>query len=731
MTDEALLALIAQYERTSLGSETASGATIGNLSSKEVGSFTTLEIERYDALNDYFARDYEASGHGSKIVLPELRDTIEWMMPQLMRLFLSSRTPCVFDPEGPDDVQRAQRETEAVNHVFMRLNDGPTVVYDYIKDSLLLRNSYVRVETCEEDTVEEETYSGLTEVALTQLLSDKGDEKVEIVGQREYTCDVPPPLDAPIGTPTQQVPCFDVKIRIKTRKKRVNVECLPPEEIRVAAGTRTTNLDKSHFVAHIIEKTRSELIQEGFDRDIVNSAQPGRPNWLDLDALARDQAVDELQQTDPEFASQKVQFRSVTIKVDFDGDGIAERRQVAVIGDKIADNEIVEECPIASGSPMRMPHRHSGISMHDLLKDIQRIKSELARRALDGLKQSIAGRMGVDWKNCNLTDLLTWRPNGVVRTNGPPQQVLMPLTSENHVVDQAMPFMQYVDQWRQFRTGVGDQAIGLDPDALQDVTKGGQLAAMSAASLKIEMIARLLAEGLKDVFLKIHSNLIRHQDEPMSFQLGNEWVQENPQMWKKRTRVSPNVGLGSGNREEARANLAMLNAMQEKAAAMGLISPQNVYNTFKMGVALLGYEHPEQFAMNPQSKEYAQAQAQRQQEPPDPRIQAAQINAQSGLQQEQMRQQGKVIQLQGEVQKAQIDAATAREHAQAQLLHEAIQNREDRSVEMAGNDASMAMNVLQTLGKLLAPIIAAQYKQDPSANAGEVMREDIQALEGR
>ena len=725
MTEEELLQIIAEYERASLGSETASGASVGSLSPTTTATLTTLEIDRYDALNTYFARPFgNETENASAVVIPELRDTVEWIKPQLMRIFLSPRAPCVFDPEGPNDVAQAQQETEAVNHVFMRLNDGPMVIHDYLTDALLLRNGYIRTRVVEEDSVREETYSGLDQMGLTELLSDKGDEKVEVIGQREYPCDVTPPLG--VNAPTQQVTCFDVRLRLTGKRKRILVECVPPEELRIAAGTRGTNLDLSPFVAQITERSRSELIKEGIDPQIVNKAQPGRPNWMDLDALARDQVVDQLQINDPaEFASQKVQFRSVTIQCDYDGDGVAERRQVLIVGDKIAENEIIEECPLSCGVPKRMPHRHTGISLHDELKDIQLIKSELARKALDGLRLSIAGRIGVDWKNCNLTDLMTWRANGVVRTNGPPSNVLMPLTQPNNVMDQAVPFMQYVDTWRTMRTGVGEHTMGVDADALQDVTKGGQLAAMSAASLKIEMIARLLAEGLKDVFLKIHALLIRHQDEPMAFQMGAQWTKEDPSKWRKRTRVSANVGLGSGNREEARANLAMLTGMQEKIAQMGLIGPQQAYNTFKMGVALLGYEHPEQFAMDPNSPEFKKTQ--QNPPPPDPRIAAAQIQGQTAMAKENAETQREVLRLQAQMQHANRDATLQQQQTDAQMAHETIQGHADRQQAISQEQSQTFI----ALAKILAQIVSSQLKQDPGVNAGAVLRQDVQSLEGR
>jgi len=719
MSDEELLQLIGELERAALGSETASGTTTGVIPGNSQAQLNTLEVDRWYALNAYYGRPLgNEVENSSQVVSPDIRDTIEWIMPQAMRIFVA-KPPCVFDPEGPDDVDKAQQETEAVNHVFMRLNPGFFIIQDYVKDALLLRNGYIRSRVVEEEETEEENYSGLNQVMLTQLLSDKDDEEVEVIGQREYTIDVPPPLDAPPGAPAQEAQVFDVKLRITKKRKRIVVEAIPPEKLRIASGTRSsTNLDDCRFVCHLDDnKTRSDLIKEGYDADIVNNMQSGKPSWLSMDELARDVVVDQMSIDDPaEFASQKIEFRSVTIIVDFDGDGIAERRQVLIGGDKILENEPIEECPISAGVSKRMPHRHTGLSLFDELYDIQVIKSELARQGLNSLRLSNNGRVAVDWKNCNLSDLMTSRAGGVVRTNGPPGNVLMPLTQPSNIMDQVVPMMQYVDTWRAMRTGVGEHTMGLDADALQDVTKGGQLAAMSAATLKIEMMVRLLAEGLKDVFLKIHALLMRHQDEPMQLQLGKQWVQVDPRQWKKRTRVSVNVGLGSGNREEARQNMMLLGNMMKEAAALGLVGPQQGFNFAKMGVSLLGFEHPEDFVMDPKSPEFQQMQAQKAQQPPDPRIAAAQINAKT----QQMKSQT-------DLQIAQGDQQVDKMRVQAEMAHEALQNREDRHVEMSKTDAKLFTD----LAKILSTIVASQLKGDESADAGAVLRRDVQSLEGR
>ncbi|MDE2101727.1 MAG: hypothetical protein KGL39_31060 [Patescibacteria group bacterium] len=735
MTEEELLNLIAQHEKAALGSPVAAGATVGTTYYNSASTMTTLEIDRFNALNMYFARPLgNEVENSSSYVSPDLRDTIEWIKPQLMRVFVASGTPCVFDPEGEQDVEQAQVETEAVNHVFMKQNPGYDIIHDYITDGMLLRNGYTKTWLEEKQQTKTENYTGLTQDEVTELLADKEDEKVEVLEQREYPVDMPqasmqalqPPTQP--GMPRQPLPpvtVFDIKLRRTKKVKHIRVACVPPEEMLVAA-TAQRNMDECAYACHKTEKPRSDLIDQGYDPDVINSASPGRPNWMEMDALARDVVVDQMSVENPADKSmQALEVRDVAIRVDWDGDGIAELRHVLIVGEKIIENEELEESPFASGVPKRMPHRHTGLSLYDELADIQVIKSELIRQGLNNLRLANNGRTAVDWKNCNLTDLMNSRAGGVVRTNGPPGNVIMPFTHPSNLMEQVLPMIQEVDHWREFRTGVGKDTVGLDADALQNVTKGGQLAGLAAAGLKIEMIARNLAEGLKDTFLKIHALMVRHQDQAMQFQLRGKWVTVNPKDWRERTRVSANVGLGSGTREEARANLMLLEQMQEKIAQMGLIGPKQAYETFVMGAHLLGYEQPERFAMDPSSQEYQQFRQQNP-PPPNPAVQAAQIRAQAVTTQAQAGVAKAQSQANADIAKAQAQLAHDAQQNHNQMAHDALQGAQDRQVQMAQQDSAM----WQTLVRALAPIIAAQLKQDPSVNAGEVLAQDVRSAGG-
>src|SRR5579863_7339694 len=208
MSDDSLLALIGQYERASLGSSTAVGPSVGGNIKPAGQTMTTLEIDRYNALNAYFGRPMGNEVEDrSQIVLPELRDTVEWIMPTLMRMFLGSGKPVQFDPEAPGDEDQAEQETEVVNHVFMRQNDGFFVLHDMFKDALLLRNGYVTAYWSKKTKTSVERYTGLDEGAVTMLMQDakaKGDE-IKIIEQDEKNGIVIGPM-GPNGQPGQPQP---------------------------------------------------------------------------------------------------------------------------------------------------------------------------------------------------------------------------------------------------------------------------------------------------------------------------------------------------------------------------------------------------------------------------------------------------------------------------------------------------------------------------------------------
>ncbi|MBR8343066.1 hypothetical protein KDX40_04850 [Burkholderia ambifaria] len=713
MSETELLALIGQYERASLGSSVSVGPSVGGNIKPAGQTMTTLEIDRYNALNAYFARPMGNEVEDrSQIVLPELRDTVEWIMPTLMRMFVGAGKPVQFDPETPGDEDQAEIETEVVNWVFMRQNPGFMILHDFFKDALLLRNGYVNSYWCKKTKTGVENYTGLGQDELTQLMLDaksKGDE-IEVLDHSERIDTVIQPNGQPM-----QYPCFDIRIRRTSQTGQVKVECVPPEEMRVSPQARH-GLDESPFTQHMRTMSRTEAKELGFDAATVDAITVARPEWLDLISLARNEVTDQLSEENPtDPASQLIDVRTNYIRVDFDGDGLAEFRRVVVGGDRILENEEIEECSFSYCSPIRMPHRHIGISYYDLLNDLQVIKTTLFRQALDNIYISNNQRTAVNWRKVNVQDLIVSRPGGIIRVDGPVGDNIMPFVQPSNLMQQILPAMEYCDLQREMRTGIGKDTMGVDADALQDVTKGGQLAAMSAAAMKVELVARLLAEGVKDVFQKIHNLLRRHQNEPMTVMLTNrQWLTANPAEWRERTELIPNVGLGSGNREEARANVMLLGQAQKELAQFGLVGPKQAYNTFRKMTHLLGFENATEFAMDPDSPEYQHMMQQRSHQPQDPRIAAAQMKVQSDQAIANTR-----------LQTEQVKAQAEQQQAQAEVLHGAQQSAQDRDIQMA----QINSQEWQTVVKIIGQIVASQLKQNAAADAGAIVNHDVSEVQ--
>jgi hypothetical protein len=298
------------------------------------------------------------------------------------------------------------------------------------------------------------------------------------------------------------------------------------------------------------------------------------------------------------------------------------------------------------------------------------------------------------------------------------------LETPSNMIEQVLPAMDYMDKIRSSRTGLGPNMAGLDVDELQNVTKGGQLAAMSSASLKIELVARLLAEGVKEIFTKIHGCLMRHQEGPMNLELSGKWVQVDPSQWRRRTKVNVNVGLGSGNREELRANLMMLGQAQGAVAQLGLVGPKQAYATFKQMAEALGFNQPEQFAMDPDSPEYqAHMQAMAQQpHPPDPKVQVAQIKAQTDQQMGQLDLKRDQIKAQSQQQIEQMRLQADQSKAQGQLEHAALSTHSDRQMQQKEQENAMALKLVQVIGAIIAQQIKGQQE-----NAGELLRQDFES----
>jgi hypothetical protein len=688
MDNRQLLALINLHERNALGS--SSSAT--NIATQGTTSqYGAVDVERAQAMDYYHGRPLGNEVEGrSQVVSQEVRDTIEWAMPQIMRMFVSSKTMVRFDPEGPQDEAEAQQVTDGVNYVMMRQNNGTIVLHDFFKDALMLKNGYVKVYYEKEDVVQFDNYTGLSPDALTYIVGEieKTGDKADIAAQETL--------------PDQTL---SVRIKRTTKRKRYKLDCIATEDMRIAPDTGD-DLQASAFVAHVVRKTRSEWKALGYD---VASEPADNSARINIQQIARSDTVDELSPNEAgsDKSMEIVEGLECYMRVDWDGDGYAELRKILKAPGKIVSNEPLDEIPIAYCVPVRMPHRHLGISYFDLLKDLQDIKTTLIRQALDNTYLVNNGRPVYNQDTVNAQDLMLGRPGGGIRVKGPVQGQVDWMTPPD-IAGPLLGVINYCDTMKAQRTGISAATQGLDPDTLQETTAKAYTVALNAATAKVELIARMLAEGVKQIAVLLQNLLIRHQDKPMMIQLRDQWVQIDPTTWRKHYSCSVNVGLGTGSRDEMRSNLMLLGQVQQAAAQAGVVSPDNVFALASEMAETLGFPIPGRYFTDPKSPQFQQMQQQKAQHGPDPKVQAAQITAQGHQQAAQIKTQGDMAKVNAEAQMKQQDlmlkAQIEQQKADAHL-----------SAAQQGNQASVItayLNAKQKHDEALMNLISQSQQND-------------------
>jgi hypothetical protein len=633
LTDDELLSLIDTYAGQSYGWDK------GQLSTERA-----LAIARYNS--EPYGDEQEGR---SKLVSSEIRDTVETVIPQLQRIFLSGDNICEFDPETPDDVGRAKQESRYVNWVIQQRNSAYQVFGTWFRDALLCKNGYVKAWWEERSDVSLESYQGLSD---EQLMMVQQDEAVQITALTSYPAQgmpQPAPLPQAMGQAGQIQPpapmLHDIQVRRMKTRGFVRVDNVPCEEMLVHQSTRGLDLQDALYVEHRTSKTLSEIRQMGYDVEDHEAGTLDESASM-IEPQARDR-FNEIQtfltQESSDPAARVATFREVWVRVDQDGDGVAELRKLCLINRRILANDETDIVPVACITPVIQPHRHVGYGYYDFLKDIESARTAMIRAYFDNLYLANNGRMAVNVEKVNLDDLLVSRPGGIIRVDGDPTQNIMPVT---HPVmgDAALSGMNFLDTWKKNATGVMADSQTLSADVLNNSTATGISQAISVWQARVEGVARCFAEtGITDIFRIIHALTLKHATGEEKFQIGGEWIAVDPREWVKRTSLTVTVGLGTGSKETKMAFLQQLAMMQQQGLQIGIAQPQNIYETAMELVKEMGYKDGERFWTDPRKSPPPPPQK-------DPMVQAQEIKTQGELQQSNMKHQSEAQQFQAELQ---------------------------------------------------------------------------------
>jgi len=509
----------------------------------------------------------------SEFISTDVRESILFMLPSIMRTFFGTKKVVEFVPKGPEDIQLAEQQTDYINYIIQQKNNGFQVLYDAFKDALVRKTGFVKVFW--DDSVQATTheYTGLDPQSYQALIIDKDVEIVEESSVTESITTLDPVSGEEI---TQEIPTsYDLTIRRLKEKNQVCIEAIPPEEVLISRHAR--NLESASYVAHRMIKSVSDLVAMGYDQEEVEQHAGYGGSAVDPEAFEEIEArnpFDNMVYPDRNDAGGKdVLYVEHYLFYDFDGDGIDERVRVCSIGNglHVVNVEPWDELPICMFCPDPEPHTAIGSCPADYLKPIQAAKSQIMRDTLDSLGHSIFPRMGIVEGQVNIDDVLNTDIGQPIRMRAPGmvQPFAVPFVGK-----EAFPVLGYLDEAKENRTGVSKASAGLNADALQSSTSQAVSATMSGAQGRVELICRHFAEGgLKDMFKTVNNLVIKHQNAQDVYRLNNKFVPVDPRYWDNDKDIVVNVAISKSSDQEKFSVLQ--NVAQKQEQIMQLLGPQN------------------------------------------------------------------------------------------------------------------------------------------------------------
>lgn len=641
--------------------------------------------ERVRALEYYRGemKDTPSDVGRSKVVSRDVRVTIKKVMPSIMRTIFGGDSVVEYMPVAEGDDLGAEQATDYVNHIVVPEADVRRAVQDAVHDALLIKNGVLKWWWEERQCVKFSRHSGLTDDAFAVLA---GDAEVEVVehSEREEVM--------PDGTP---VLVHDCKIKRTTTERGVKVGAVPRERFLIHPDA--LSIPESRLVGEKTTLTRSDLVAMGYDRELVYKLSGATDD--DYEEAVRRDFVATGDEADP--ANEDVDYYDLYVRVDADGDGIAELRHICFAGGLNEKNVLIDEecdevqfCDIAC---QRQPHQWEGWSLADDLMDIQQVKTVLLRQTLDNIywqnnPQPVMQQGGVTNPDAVFNPEFG-KP--IIVRDGTDARAAYSVQQVPFVAQQSFAMMEYLDGEARDRTGVSDASGGLPPDALQNMTATASALIEQAGIGQTEMLVRTIADGLRVFFRGVLRLIVRHQDAPRTVRLRDEWVQFDPRQWDAEMDCAVNVGLGAGTRERDMAVMTQVMSIQQQLlAGFGpdnpFVKPENVYAALSRLVESAGLKTPGLYFTEPDPQE-VQAKLDAMKNQPSPEMEKVKAQAQA----EQAKLQA---QTQADQQKLQSENALAMQRMNAeadlkrqQMMAEIQLKREQMAAEMQLKREQMAV----------------------------------------
>ena len=553
----------------------------------------------------------------SQHVSRDVFDAVESTKALMLDTFTADRRVVEFMPQTNADVEKARQATAWVNYLFYRQNNGYQILHDTVHDGLVTKMGIVKRWWDSRITYVEEKFAGLSEPEFFGLASQPD---VEITGIEQETLQeaVVDPINGMLVAPA--VTIFGGKLKRRIDKSQVRVENVEPERFYISPRAKT--LESADFVSYRMEKEIGELLEDGYDPDKVEKLDEELDSYRDS-TTGRD-SYDEFSENsrmsdDHPNRSFVTVYESYLRIYDPEVDT---RVTVKVIHSKrvMLDMEKVECHPFRAWCPFPVPHKAIGLSLADVLVDIQKSQSSLKRSVIDNAFLTNTSRWVANLSLVrNPRDLIDNKLGAVIDVNAmDPASVVQPLNVPQ-ISPNVFTTMELMEQEKEQRSGSSRMSKGLDSDVISKQNSSDLVTRyMNASNRRTMVMARNFAECfLKPLMYDLYRLSIENDTQPKMIQLEGQFVQIDPRELYDRTEMEVAVALTPDARAAEARTLTMLDQMwtanPQDPTLGGMYQVPQRYALLARAMDLMGLKGADKYLLSPMSPEYQQGQQQQQQ----------------------------------------------------------------------------------------------------------------------
>lgn len=541
--------------------------------------------EIYYADKDYYRQKFPILSKTSDLVSTDVADTIEWALPSLMKVFTGSDEVITIAGVTEEDDTKAETMQELLVYQLQRQNNFFTVLYNWMKDSLIVGMGIIKCYW-------ERTEGYTTETAVLN------NEALQALTQTGVTIeDIQGPDQFGDFSVTYQLPYY--------RKNAPKLENILVSEFLYSPDAKS--LEEANFVAHKRKVTMSYLREreaQGVYANIDDIRVNGNYNGMNVDQVEKvigDNYVDI--NKDEQTARQEVVIYECYTKIDINNDGILEDMIITICGDTIIrmEQNYMGRHPFFAISPTKDPHRiWVKRSYAELIGELQDLKVALTRQIMQNVALTNDPKMLLDESAINIDDFVQGRKVIRMKAGHSMNEVAMPMNI-TPLAPQTFQFLEWIEGQKENRTGITRYNQGLDANSLNK-TATGISAILGQSAQRLELVARMFAEtGLSELFRFMVSLNQKFIDQQTVIRLTNKELKISPEDLDGSFDLIVNAGISIATKESTiMATQTLLTAlMQANAGGYMVSTPENIYNLFKKWIESIGFKNYGDYITDP------------------------------------------------------------------------------------------------------------------------------------